>query len=414
MDKATGLSIVLVILAVVLSCCRTNSVGPSQGQSNTAPLTSLEKNIASSDNAFGFKLFAQINEGQQNKNVFISPFGISMAFGMLLNGANGPTLDSLEKALGDQGMTLTDINSAYKNSSAYLTTLDAHIAFQDANSIWYRNGFQVLPDFLNVNKSYFDADVNALDFNLPSAVQTINDWVDTKTYGKIPTILEGPIDPSTVMYLINAIYFKGAWTHTFDTASTKDASFTCSDGSIASCKVMGQANTFAYYGDSALQAIDLPYGDRSYSMTVVLPAIGVSIDQFASALTQDQWNSIIGKLDSAKVNLYLPKFTLNYIRLLNDDLKALGMGIVFDPSRADLSHIRQGGGLAVSEVLHKTYVDVNEEGTEAAAVTLIGIIATVATETPVMRIDRPFIFAIREHQSGTILFIGKVDSPAGS
>jgi len=413
MYKTFGAALV-IILAVVQSGCRTDSVGPSQGQLLPGTLTSLEKSIASSDNAFGLKLFAKINESQQNKNVFISPFSVSMAFGMLLNGANGPTLDSLENALGDKGMTLTDINNAYKNSSAYLSALDGHVIFQNANSIWYRNGFQVLPEFLTVNTYYFDAKVAGLDFSLPSAVQTINGWVDTKTYGKIPTILDGPIPTDAMMYLINAIYFKGAWTHTFDTTKTKTSTFTCSDGSTAQCKLMGQSNTYAYFGDKTLQAIDLPYGDQSYTMTVILPAAGTSIDQFASTLTMDQWNTVIARLDSAKVDLFMPKFTMNYSRSLAKDLKALGMGIVFDPSRADLSHIRQMGGLFVSDVLHKTFVDVNEEGTEAAAVTVITVVATVVVEIPQMRIDRPFIFAIREHQSGTILFIGKVDSPAGS
>ena len=181
---------------------------------------------------------------------------------------------------------------------------------------------------------------------------------------------------------------------------------------------MSQEDTYAYYTDSSLQAIDLPYGDRSFSMTVVLPAAGISIDQFASALTQAQWNTIINKLDSAKVDLYLPKFTLNFSKSLKDELKALGMGIAFDPLRADLSHISSKVGLFVSDVLHKTYVNVDEEGTEAAAATAIIFVGSSRnpdqTKISVMRIDHPFIFAIREHQSGTILFIGKVVNPAGS
>ena len=311
-------------------------------------------------------------------------------------------------------MSLDDINSAYKNSSAFLTALDAHVVFQNANSIWYKNGFPVLPAFLSANKNYFDADVGALDFTQPSAAQTINTWVDTKTNGKIPTVIGGKIPPAVVMYLINAIYFKGAWTYSFDSTHTANATFTCADGSHAPCRLMYQEHTFAYYGDSSIQAIDLPYGNGSFSMTVVLPAAGTSIDQFASALTQTQWNAIVNKLDSTKVDLSLPKFTLNYSASLRNDLTALGMGIVFDPLRADLSRISQGGGLSVSDVLHKTFVDVNEEGTEAAAVTVIIIRINATISYPAMTIDRPFIFAIREHQSGTILFIGKVDSLAGS
>jgi serpin B len=402
----------IFLLLAVFASCRQNPVSLNPVNPR-GPINSPAQSVINAGNSFGFKLFNCINNTETGKNVFISPFSVSMAFGMLLNGANGSTLDSLEQALGDAGMSLNDINNAYESSSAYLTTLDAHVTFQNANSIWYRNGFQVLPDFLNVNRTYFDAEVDSLDFTLPSAAQTINNWVDTKTNGKIPTIIDGTIPADAVMYLINAIYFKAAWTYTYDSSSTKDAPFTCADGSTTTCRLMSQEDTFAYYADNTVQAIDLPYGDRSFSMTVIMPAPGTSIDQFASALTQDQWNTIINRLDSAKVDLYMPKFELKYSKSLVDELKALGMGIVFDPLRADLTHISPAG-LSVSEVLHKTYVNINEEGTEAAAVTLIGMITTVATGEPVIkvvRIDHPFIFAIREHQSGTILFIGKVVNP---
>ena len=406
--------IILLLLLVVFASCRQNPVDLNPVNPR-GPINSDAKSVIDAGNSFGFKLFNCINNTETGKNVFISPFSVSMAFGMLLNGANGSTLDSLEKALGDAGMSLNDINNAYENSSTYLTTLDDKVLFQNANSIWYRDGFQVLPDFLNVNKRYFNADVDSLDFALPSAAQTINSWVNTKTNGKIPTIIDGPIPSSMVMYLINAIYFKAAWTYKYDSSGTKDAPFTCADGSIATCKLMSQEDTFAYYADNSVQAIDLPYGDRSFSMTVVMPPAGTSIDQFASTLTQEQWNTIINKLDSAKVDLYMPKFELKYSKSLIDELKALGMGIVFDPLRADLTHISRIGGLYVSNVLHKTYIDVNEDGTEAAAVTLIGFVTMVQNPNEpvikVMRIDHPFIFAIREHQTGTILLIGKIVNP---
>jgi serpin B len=254
--------------------------------------------------------------------------------------------------------------------------------------------------------------VSALDFTQPSALQTINDWVNAKTQGKIPTILD-EIPPDAVMYLINAIYYKGVWTYQFDSVDTEDGSFTCANGGIVSCKLMKQEATFAYYADAGTQVIDLPYGDRSFSMTIIMPTIGTSIDQYAASLTQTQWDEIISKLDSANVILSLPKFKLEYERTLNDELKAMGMGIAFSDF-ADFTRISQDGGLAVSRVLHKTFVEVNEEGTEAAAVTAIEIIETSAEEPAkrYMTIDRPFIFAIREHNSGTILFIGKIVSPA--
>lgn len=401
----------LISLTAFISCNQTenNPVGTSGGN-----LSVIERSVIASGNSFGFNLFNKINDSESNKNVFISPFSVSMAFGMVLNGADGPTLDSLKKVLGHEGISMDDINNSYKNISAVLTNLDTKVVFENANSIWYMNDFPVLQEFIDDNINFFNADVSALDFSSPSAVQAINGWVNTKTHTKIPTIIE-EIPAEIVMYLINAIYYKGTWTYQFDPQNTQDASFTCADGSTVSCKLMEQEATFAYYSDAGMQVIDLPYGDRKFSMTVILPSASTSIDQFASALTQDQWNAIAVKLDSAEVVLSLPKFKLEYKKKLNDELKALGMGLAFSDF-ADFSRISQKYGLKISEVLHKTFVEVNEEGTEAAAVTSIGmeLTGTGGPSKPYMRVDHPFIFAIREHQSGTIIFIGKIVNPVSS
>ncbi|MBN1397183.1 MAG: serpin family protein [Bacteroidetes bacterium] len=403
-------------LFIFVSCGQTDG-NPVENPGSDWPggsLSAAEKAVVASGNSFGFNLFNKINDSEMNKNVFVSPFSVSMAFGMVLNGADGPTLDSLKKVLGYAGISMDGINNSYKNISAVLTNLDAKVIFENANSIWYRNDFPVLQEFLDVNSTYFDSEVSALDFSSPGAVQAINGWVNTKTHEKIPTIIDR-IPAEMVMYLINAIYYKGTWTYQFDTQNTQDASFTCADGSTVSCELMEQEATFAYYSNTGMQVIDLPYGDRKFSMTVILPSTGTSIDQFASTLTQEQWNTIVAQLDSSEVVLSLPKFKLEYKRKLNDDLKAMGMGIAFSDF-ADFSRISQKYGITISEVLHKTFVEVNEEGTEAAAVTSIGMRCTSigGPSKPIMRIDHPFIFAIREHQSGTILFIGKIVNPAES
>ncbi len=402
------LNFVVMLLCIGVAAGCTHKDNPiAQDHSSGGSLTPLEKSVVASANTFGFGLFSRINAAQPDTNVFISPFSVSMAFGMALNGANGATLDSLKQALGDAGLSMDEINQSYKDIFATLTALDPTVAFQIANSVWYRTGFTVLQKFLDDNKTYLDAEAASLDFSHPSALQTINIWVNTKTNGRIPTILDA-IPPDAVMYLINAIYFKGAWTYRFDPQHTKDAPFTCADGSSVSCRLMSQQATFAYYTNSELQAIDLPYGDRMFSMTVILPRADKSIDQFANALTEEQWNTIVGGLDSSKVDLFMPKFQLEYKRSLNDDLKSLGMTIAFTEF-ADFSRITPGGGIFISDVNHKTFVEVNEEGTEAAAVTSIEFIrSSIEPAIPVMRIDRPFIFVIREHQSGTILFIGKM------
>jgi len=402
--KPQVFSISIVLLAL-LGC--DHSTQP-KGNSPPGQLTTLEKSVVASDNSFGFKLFSQLNTVEQNKNVFISPFSVSMAFGMLLNGANGATLDSLKKALEHTNYSLEEINNSYKNISAALINLDPAVKFQIANSIWYRLGFAVRPKFLDDNKTYFDAEVSELDFASPTAVETINSWVNAKTNGKIQTILK-EISRDDVMYLINAIYFKGTWTYQFKPEQTKDTTFTSADGTTVPCKMMSQRATYAYYSDGDVQIIDIPYGGRKFSMTVILPRQASSVEQFAEDLTQSQWDSYISKLDSSEVDLFLPKFKLEYEKELKDELITMGMGIAFSDF-ADFSRIANEP-LAISKVKHKTFIEVNEEGTEAAAVTLIGIIRTSVPSTLTMRIDRPFIFAIREHDSGTILFIGKIVEP---
>jgi serine protease inhibitor len=399
-----------MIAAVSISCSHqsTEPVG-STDQPIIRELNTLEKSVVASDNSFGIKLFSKVNTNtaEQNKNVFISPFSVSMALGMALNGADGSTLDSMKQVLEHSNFTIQEINESYKNISSILTHLDSKVVFQIANSIWCRNDFIVLPAFLNDCHEYFDAEAASLDFSSPSAVQTINAWVNSKTNGKIPTILE-QIPTSVVMYLINAIYFKGAWTYQFDPAKTADAAFTTSTGGPVTCSMMNQKTTYAYKETPQAQIIDLPYGDRLFSMIIILPKEGINIDQFAGELTQQQWNGFVSNLDSNEVSLSLPKFKLKYEKKINDELKAMGMRIAFEPS-ANFSRITPG--IWIDEVRHKTFFEVNEEGTEASAVTIISFVKGLP---PVMSVNRPFIFAIREHQSGTILFIGKVVNPVAS
>lgn len=398
-----------LVISIVLIGCHNHSTEslPPQDQPIVRDLNVVEKSVVSSDNSFGLKLFSCINNAEQNKNVFISPFSVSMALGMALNGANGATLDSMKKVLEHSNFTMQEINESYKNISYILTHLDPKVVFQIANSVWYRIGFDVYPTFLNNCHTYFDAEVDSLDFSSPGAVVTINNWVNTKTNGKIPTILT-VIPDSVVMYLINAIYFKGIWTYQFDPAKTMDTTFTTSAGNTVSCKMMAQKATYAYKISQQAQIIDLPYGDRLFSMTIILPNEGINIDQFAEELTQQQWDTLVNNLDSTKVDLYVPKFKLEYEKKLNDELVAMGMGIAFSDF-ADFSRIANRP-LAISEVKHKTFVEVDEEGTEAAAVTSVSMMPT-AVLNPTMRINHPFIFAIREHKSGTILFIGKIVNP---
>jgi len=390
------------------------SPGPDDPVSSPPPLRDLttpEKALAEAGNNFGFKLFREILQREHKTNVFISPLSVSLALGMAQNGADGATREAMQKTLALSGMTIEEVNQAYRSLIELLTGLDTAVEFKIANSIWYRRTFPVEKEFLKVNNTYFHAEVSGLDFGDPVAQKTINSWVDRSTNGKISKIVDR-IDPLMMMYLINAIYFKGMWTQEFDKKDTRDDQFTTAEGARISCRMMSQDRSFPYFEDSTLQAIDLPYGSGHYSMTVFLPRPEIDLDILIAQFTADNWHKWASALAKSPGELFLPKFKLEYELTLNDELTALGMGIAFAPDKADFTKINKKGKLYISEVKHKTFVDVNEEGTEAAAVTSVGMMLTsVQPAGFVMRVDRPFLFVIRDHRSGTILFMGKIVEP---
>jgi len=400
--------LVLAFIALMIIVSFQCSKSPSGTDNKTImrELTALEKQLVDSDNKFGLKLMREIVKLEKGKNVFISPLSISMALGMTLNGADGSTKEAMETTLELQEMTVQEINESYKSLIELLIHLDSEVLFQIANSIWYRQSYTLEPEFLNLNKTYFDAEVEGLDFNNPSSVDIINNWVDENTNGRIKEIIKN-IDPNTVMFLINAIYFKGAWTNPFDKDLTQDDLFTLPDGSQTSCKMMKQEGNFQYFENNDFQAIDLPYGDKNFSMTIFLPHANKDIDELIAQFTQENWNQWINSFSENWLILQLPRFKLKYEFTLNDVLKTLGMGIAFDSGNADFSRMLvERKDLYISTVKHKTFVEVDEEGTEAAAVTIVDIRDTALP--PSMRVDRSFVFVIRENHSQTILFIGKI------
>jgi serine protease inhibitor len=398
----------LFCLCIGLLQCNTRSAPTNHKVSRE--LTAAEKSIVDSDNRFGLKLFRQIIKEEKDKNVFISPLSVSMALGMTYNGANGETQGAMQKVLELSGLTLQEINESYKSLIGLLTGLDPKVRFQIANSIWYRQELSFEKEFIDLNKTYFNAQVSGLDFSDPSAAKTINAWVDKNTNGKITEIVDDPIDPLLVMFLINAIYFKGTWTYEFDKDLTRDDWFILPDGSKKACRMMKREGEFRYFQTADFQAIDLPYGDGDFSMTIFLPAPKMDIDSLITEFDQKNWDLWMGSFFNQKLTLQFPKFVLAYELSLNDVLKTLGMAFAFDPLRADFTKMYKGpNNVYISKVKHKTFVDVNEEGTEAAAVTSVEI--GITSVGNFMRVDRPFVFAIRENKSGTIVFIGKIVEP---
>jgi serine protease inhibitor len=403
---------IIIMLVVYLLSASQCTKSPNEPD-NVRELTSLEKSIVDSDNRFGLKLFQEIVKTQKDTNIFISPLSVSMALGMTLNGADGATKQAMEQTLELVGLTEKQINESYKSLIDLLVGLDPKVIFQIANSIWYRQGVLVEQPFIDLNQNYFNALVSSLDFSNPQAVKTINDWVDENTNGKIKEILDR-IDPAAVMFLINAIYFKGTWTYEFNKEYTLDDLFNRPDGSQVDCKMMQQSNDFMYAQTADFQIIDLPYGDGMFSMTVILPIPQKSIDELINQMDANQLKSWLELLKQQKGTLQLPHFKVEWELKLNEVLTKLGMGIAFNPFGADFSRITKQMALYIEFVKHKTFVQVDEEGTEAAAVTVVGLYESTGGGSSgfFMRVDRPFIFAIREHHSGTILFIGKIVEPS--
>jgi len=404
----------VVIVGIVAACSDVTAPPPGP----TPPLTRLpreltagERQVLRAGNDFSLALFRQLAKAQPGKNVFVSPLSASMALGMTMNGARGTTLEAMRATLGMGTADLQQINAGYKGLIELLRGLDPSTTFQLANSIWYRNGFPVQQTFLDAVKAAFSAEVRGLNFNDPSSVSVINAWVNSNTQGKIPTILEG-IGPDDQMYLINAIYFKASWRTRFDPALTRPGPFRASGGSVQTVNMMhrdpmpGVLNRV--FSFPHLYAAELGYGNDAFAMTILLPERGANMDSVAAALTTDQWNDITWMLDASMgvvLGVTLPKFSLTYDRVFNQDLEALGMGIAFGPG-ADFSGL-SSSPVFISYVKQKAFVDVNESGTEAAAVTNVDL---AGSTPPSLDVDRPFIFVIRERLSGTILFMGKMNN----
>ena len=402
----------LGLVVFILSCSKDN---PDTGPTTPQPIELKEagEQVVQSSNEFGFDIFRRLfNDEPEEMNIFISPTSISLALAMTWNGANNATEDSMAYALRLDQYTAEQINETFRDLMAGLTTVDEKVLLEIANSIWYRQGFSVEQEFLDINREYYNAEIAELDFSSPDAVDIINGWCAEQTHDRIPEVID-EIDPSIVMFLINAIFFKGIWTIEFNEENTEDGMFHLSNGTTKTVSMMRMEEEIGYFENDLFQACELDYGRGNFSMIVLLPKGDETLSSLTDYLTPDNWTAWTSTFLTHKVNLTLPKFTFEYEKELNEILSLMGMGIAFIPGLADFTGINSGGELYIDYVKHKTFVEVNEEGTEAAAVTIVAIGETSVGPTDVvyMVVDRPFLFAIREKTTNTILFMGKVAEP---
>lgn len=385
---------------------------------NPAPAASLdcEANaeacqVSAANTEFGFSLFRELHEDAPDKNIFISPLSVATALSMTVNGANGQTRADMMATLEQSGLSLEQANEGFRQLLTLLPALDPEVQLLLANSIWYRQGFPAKEDFLNVNSEFYNSEVAELDFANPQARETINNWVKNNTNGLIESIVDQAIPSNVVMYLINAIYFKGAWRHPFDPDFTSTAEFQLEGGGTTEVDMMNYGQgSLPYFENELFQAIDLAYADSAFTMSIFLPKPGHTVNEVIGELNNTNWEQWMQSFVYQELLFSFPKFKMEYEESLVKVLTDMGMGIAFAPGLADFTGIADAT-LNIDEVKHKAVIEVNEEGSEAAAVTSVVIIETSVPLIPQMYVTRPFVFAIRDAQANSVLFIGKMMDP---
>ena len=418
----------IILVFTTLFLAHASNRDPTAPESPPTEITEVPRSLTLAQteallggNDFGLKLFRRLyaERVDERANVFISPLSVSMSLGMLMNGAGGGTFNAMGDALGVNGLMMAEANEAYKALTELLVDLDPSVEFRVANNSWLEEGFQIRRDYRSRLEEAFDARIENVRFEESDMAGGINGWVGENTDGRITDLVTSEEFSGLVALLVNTVYFKGEWTDPFDPVQTAIVEFRRADGSTVSVPLMGQALDARVgggedYGEDFV-AVDLPYGGGSFSMMVVVPTGDATLAELVEEMDVARWQEVVNALrGEARNEVRLPRFELTYEKVLNDVLKAIGMEVAFDASRADFGWMLGDAGLRVRPhigwVKQKIFMKVDEEGTETAAATGT---AFATSESPVLQADRPFLFAIRERLYGTILFMGTVTDPTG-
>lgn len=422
-----ALAIAIVVLIVIgifqkfepvfnKSAVITPTLVPTSIPQETATPTPTQvstQTLSQAHNLFGLNIFKQLNAEDNNKNIIISPTSLSLAFTMLYNGASGQTQTVLDQALGySKKLKSEGINEQTQQLMNSLQNGDVTLSI--ANSLWIRQDFPVISAYIDKNKDYLDALVNTLDFNKGDAATKINNWVKDNTNNKITGIISPPIPDGLMMMLVNAVYFKGTWTYTFDKDFTKDDTFYSSSGNQQVQFMHQTRNDFKYFANDIFQSVSLPYGEnKRFAMNLFVPNCGRHTKDIINALDANTWQEWMDSYQQSKGTIALPKLKLEYSKGLIPTLKTLGLSNIFSDT-TDFSLISDEP-LQVGSVKHKTFIEIDEEGTEAAAVTSIGMVATsVQNPDPGFSLiaNKPFLLTITDTKTNEILFIGLINDPS--
>lgn len=406
MERTVEMFCFLLILAVFTSCKKNNEDLPSEPVN--IDLTADQLTLVKSGNDFAFDIFRKVALNAES-NIIISPLSISVALSMAANGAEGETRTAMMNALRTGSETPESINKAYQDLTKALLNVDKRVLISIANSIWIEDNFPVKKNFKDILTEYYSAEGRSFDINDSGVPGEVNSWIEGKTNGLIKNMLDG-LDPATVMLLINAIYFKGQWSSQFDKSLTAPADFYKTPEQSISVQMMNQKNNYNIFKGSGFTLAEFPYGQGNYVMDVILPDANSNLNDITQNLSSDNFDSYIENLHGQEVQLSFPKFKYGYKKELKDILSDMGMGIAFSEA-ADFSNISDID-ILISFVLHQAFIETNEEGTEAAAATIVGISTTSMPSGPmVLKLDRPFLYVIRETTTNSILFMGRLSDP---
>lgn len=403
---------IFCMLVFTFAACDKETDTPENNPYTPITLDLKSKSLVESSNTFGANIFKQVlQDEKENENILLSPLSIFQALSMTRNGANGPTKDEMTGVLAFDESQGDDLNVYQKKLVDALKKADNKINLNIANSIWYRNNETVEPNFIQINQDYFNAEVNALNFSdSEGSKRTINNWVNKQTKGKIPKIVD-EVTSDHVMFLINAIYFYGQWQNKFDVKDTKKESFYPELGNEVKVNMMHQEASLGYSSNDLFTMVEMPYGNGHFNMVALMPNDGKKVSDIVNDLDDESWGRWMKSLYKQEVVLGFPKFKFEGDYELNEPLIRMGMPLAFSGS-ANFTSILSKGGIYISKVKHKTYIEVDEKGTEAAAVTSVEMVVTsVGPQKLQFTANKPFVFAITEKDTNTILFLGKFMMP---
>lgn len=400
------------------SCSNNESPNVDETENTENPrknitLSRTEQELANHCNDFAFRLLNTTNETlTQEEQIVLSPLSASFALSMVANGANENTLNEILTTLGFKGFSINDMNRYNQKLIKELAELDKTSILETANSVWVDKSFSILDSYPKVLKEIYQAEVKTADFSSASTLKGINDWCSEMTHGRIPEFMDY-LDSTSKLVLLNALYFKGQWESPFMKENTQSDFFTTSTGELKKVDFMQQyPHEYKFMTDEQIAIAELPYGNGAFSMTIVLPHENVLLDEWMKQLNTSHWDALQSKMKFQSLKIKLPKFKIEYKDLLTETLKKMGISEAFT-QEADFSNLSKDN-LFISEIMQANYFCIDEKGTEASAVTGITQITSPGTPPTVINFhaNRPFLFIIKEKSTGTILFLGKINTPS--